>query len=44
MILIQYFEQPFFKSYSFLLAPWINFSHLFISFTHTIFTIFLGGF
>ncbi len=32
--LVQYFEQPFFRSYSLLLTPWISFSHLFISFTH----------
>jgi hypothetical protein len=33
--LIQYLEQPFFKSYSLVLALWINFSHLFIGFMHT---------
>jgi hypothetical protein len=34
MLLIQYFKRPFFKSYSFLLTPWINFSHLFVNFMH----------
>ncbi len=32
--LIQCFEQPFFNSCGLLLAPWINFSHLFIDFIH----------
>jgi hypothetical protein len=34
MHLIQYFEQPFFKSYNILLTPWISFSHLFIDFIY----------
>jgi hypothetical protein len=32
--LIQFFEQPFFRSCDFLLAFWISFSHLFIGFMH----------
>jgi hypothetical protein len=32
MHLIQYFEQPFFKSYNLLLAPWFNFFHLLVNF------------
>jgi len=33
--LIQYFEQPFFKSCNLVLTLWINFSHLFVSFMCT---------
>jgi hypothetical protein len=32
--LIQYFKQQFFRNFGLVLAPWINFSHLFVSFTH----------
>jgi hypothetical protein len=44
--LIQYFDDPIFKSCGFLLTPWISFSHLFIGFMHVhfhyIFQRFLG--
>jgi hypothetical protein len=33
--LVQYLKQPFFRNYRLLPTPWINFSRLFVSFTHT---------